>query len=153
MSADVRECCFIVPKCNYFGVFVQIRLLSTGPEPAAVCPGMSSAKPTGLAGCSYPTGELIWVAGEIMVQEGIPWFQALIKNVSLWIHLWSLSRQVPVGKATERKWMCNDYSIWQFCTLRPLYTVWFCANPDKSWQPWEKCGQISILRHVYRQPS
>lgn len=34
---------FPVPKCNYFGVFVQIRLVSRGPEPAAVCLGMSRA--------------------------------------------------------------------------------------------------------------
>lgn len=50
---------FLVPKCNYFGVFVQIKLLNRGPEPVAACLGMSRAMPIAQAGYRHPTGELI----------------------------------------------------------------------------------------------
>lgn len=45
---------FLVPKCNYFGVFVQFKLLSRGPEPVVMCLGMSSAMPIALAGSRHP---------------------------------------------------------------------------------------------------
>lgn len=113
--AGVRECCFSSVQVQLFWCVCPIRLLSRGPEPAAVCLGMSRAKPTGLAGYSHPTGELIWIAGK----NNAPWRHPSVSSRKpkyiFMEHLCSLSRQMPIGKATNRTLMSYyHYSIWQF---------------------------------------